>query len=473
MKRKNRYIALVFALILVSFLLSTAVSLMSLHIMSRHNLRDIDTVLAARIHEAVSSQLSEPIAVAKTMGHNSFLINALEQEAKTDDNSIEQLMKGFLHGIQSGLSYTTAFIISDATGRYYTSEGITKIINTNESKSDAWYPLFIASSEDYDLDVDRDENSDEWVIYINDKVRNSEGRLLGVCGVGIKMTKLQDLFYDLEKEYSVKINLVNADGLVQVDTDEINIENAYLQDVPLSMKNRNEYVYQKGSGNDFTVTKYVDNLGWYLVVQDNGAEETTPYLNVILINLLLCGLVLIVMILSMRHLRKRTMELSNASFRDQLTQLYNRRAYEEDKFEFIEDGLPADFVHIAVDVNGLKTSNDTLGHDAGDELIRGAADCLRQCFSSHGRVYRTGGDEFTAMVTLSEKHLQEKLAELDRLTSSWSGRLNRYLSMSVGTAAARDFPEEGIGGLVRISDERMYAAKAEHYRRTGEKRRGQ
>ena len=140
MKRKNRYIALVFALILVSFLLSTAVSLMSLHIMSRHNLRDIDTVLAARIHEAVSSQLSEPIAVAKTMGHNSFLINALEQEAKTDDNSIEQLMKGFLHGIQSGLSYTTAFIISDATGRYMSTGMKTPMNGSSTSMTKSGIP---------------------------------------------------------------------------------------------------------------------------------------------------------------------------------------------------------------------------------------------------------------------------------------------------------------------------------------------
>ena len=51
-----------------------------------------------------------------------------------------------------------------------------------------------------------------------------------------------------------------------------------------------------------------------------------------------------------------------------------------------------------MDVNGLKKVNDQLGHDAGDELLKGASSCISRCFGSYGKAYRTGGDEFIAIV---------------------------------------------------------------------------
>ncbi|MCR5741555.1 MAG: diguanylate cyclase [Gammaproteobacteria bacterium] len=44
------------------------------------------------------------------------------------------------------------------------------------------------------------------------------------------------------------------------------------------------------------------------------------------------------------------------------------------------------------DINGLKTENDTIGHEAGDELICGSAECMKNAFSRHGKIYRVGGD---------------------------------------------------------------------------------
>jgi diguanylate cyclase (GGDEF)-like protein len=459
-------------MVIVSFLLSTGVSLLSLSLVVHNNVKDIDTILAARIYESVSSQLSEPLTVAKAMANSSFLINTLKQEKPGRDPETEQRLKAYLYGIQSGMSYTTAFVISDITKRYYTCEGVTKIIRPGTDEMDSWYIQFLEGDQDFDLDVDMDEDShSEWIVYVNGKVRDVDGRLLGVCGVGIHMTNLQDLFYTLEKEYNVKILLVDTDGLVQVDTDAINIEKAYHENLPVSMKNRSEYVYQKGKGSEFTVTKYVENLGWYLVVKSSGAGTPTQYLNVVMINLLLCLLVLAILIFSMRHIRKRNRELSDASFKDQITQLYNRRAYEEDKAAWSSEPLEDGFTHIAADLNGLKKANDTFGHDAGDELIKGAAVCLKRCFAPYGRVYRTGGDEFAAILTISDKHLAAVLEELEEVTSSWSGTLNKNLSISTGAATHSEFPDESLEGLVRISDDRMYAAKAAYYRRSGQQPR--
>ena len=90
----------------------------------------------------------------------------------------------------------------------------------------------------------------------------------------------------------------------------------------------------------------------------------------------------------------------------------------------------------SVDINGLKTVNDTLGHEAGDELICGAARCIEATLGTWGKCYRTGGDEFIV------------LAEMD-----WTET------------------QEALARLAREADQAMYARKAEYYRQTGNDRR--
>ena len=57
--------------------------------------------------------------------------------------------------------------------------------------------------------------------------------------------------------------------------------------------------------------------------------------------------------------------------------------------------------------------------------------------------------------------------------AGWKGQHVEGLSLALGFAAGREFPSQNITELGRISDERMYAAKEEYYRRTGKERRGQ
>ena len=283
------------------------------------------------------------------------------------------------------------------------------------------------------------------------------------------MTGSQDLFAALEKEYRVKICLIGADGLIHVDTDESRIETEYLSDV--SVGNSSDYVYQKLGGGSFAVTKYIERLGWYLVVESDGAGERGEILNVLLLNIVLCAAVLVIMLLAIRIIIARTKALASASFVDQTTQLLNRRAFEEKKSELAMSELKESFVYVTADLNGLKGVNDTLGHAAGDELIRGAADCLRAAFGAFGDIYRIGGDEFAAILYLTDAQREAAMAALDHASAEWSGQQIKGLSLSCGYASSREFPSENIGELMKISDERMYAAKEQYYRETGAERR--
>ncbi len=167
--------------------------------------------------------------------------------------------------------------------------------------------------------------------------------------------------------------------------------------------------------------------------------------------------------------KRREEHLIRLSMTDELTRLYNRRCYEEDLAQYREKPLEDDFVIFSIDVNGLKTVNDTKGHSAGDELIKGAADCLALSLRHGGRVYRTGGDEFMAVAHTAAP--EEIRTEIRNRADEWHGMYIDEITMSVGYAAFHDHPDASMDELERIADADMYAEKDRHYRERGIDRR--
>ena len=153
---------------------------------------------------------------------------------------------------------------------------------------------------------------------------------------------------------------------------------------------------------------------------------------------------------------------------DQLTDLQNRRSFEETVEQFSKE-LPAGCCIIVVDVNDLKKTNDTFGHHAGDELLIGAAKCLCRSFTGTDRIYRTGGDEFVVIITDEHYDVDAALNRLKRYSADWKGELIHGFSISAGVASAKEFDD--MDAILRAADQRMYEAKREYYENTGKDRR--
>ena len=297
----------IIAAVTVSFLLAIVVSIYSLTMLARENTKEIDMMLTYRIYDTISSSLNEPITVAKTMACDDFLADFLEHEDDMDESEAVAVMQRYLSGLRDGLGYDSAFLVSERSRRYYTYEGLNKIVDPENDEHDVWYSLFIDKDKPYDLDVDSDEvNQGLWTVFVNVRIVDESGTLLGVCGVGMQMTNLQELFLTSEREYGVKINLVDRNGLVQVDTEDINIENAWLDEEVLSREETDEYVYQTTGNNEFAVTKYVEYLGWYLVVRSAPTSISKDFINIILLNVALFLVVMAILIFTVAVILRRS-----------------------------------------------------------------------------------------------------------------------------------------------------------------------
>ena len=166
-------------------------------------------------------------------------------------------------------------------------------------------------------------------------------------------------------------------------------------------------------------------------------------------------------------------QVKELAYTDELTKLTNRRYFYEELKAIEDKELSPDTTIVFFDVNRLKYVNDNLGHDAGDELLVGAADCIRTAFSDNATsvISRMGGDEFIAMFIASKAELERRLEKFGKITADWKGTLVEEMAVSVGCAALRDYPDADINGLCRIADDNMYVAKKEYYTSAGIDRR--
>ena len=149
---------------------------------------------------------------------------------------------------------------------------------------------------------------------------------------------------------------------------------------------------------------------------------------------------------------------------DSLTGLGSRRAY-LDKLEALDQ--LGDISHVAVymlDLNDLKKINDTQGHVAGDEIIKGAADSIRKTFDKTNAIYRIGGDEF-AIICETGCDPKEMLVKLDHITSEWRGQMVDHLSISRGWIRASEYPGRTMEELMILADQMMYRNKEKYHAR--------
>ena len=115
-----------------------------------------------------------------------------------------------------------------------------------------------------------------------------------------------------------------------------------------------------------------------------------------------------------------------------------------------------------IDVDNFKTINDTLGHEAGDQLLRGLAVRLSWHMGSRDLLARTGGDEFTALLAgQRDEHNFRFIAGAMMSAGSVPIAIDGHsvdVRISVGMALSPDHADD-IDGLRKAADEAMYSAK--------------
>jgi len=151
--------------------------------------------------------------------------------------------------------------------------------------------------------------------------------------------------------------------------------------------------------------------------------------------------------------------------RDVLTNIYNRRAFDEAWNETINEHFknPTPTAFMLFDCDFFKALNDTYGHEVGDEVIKLSAITIQQSLPLDCPVYRIGGDEF-AIILLSRtpeqtvKIAHQCLNALELAPFNSIG-IKEHLTFSVGVSSTLADLSNEITNLPKQADMAMYKAK--------------
>jgi diguanylate cyclase (GGDEF)-like protein len=154
--------------------------------------------------------------------------------------------------------------------------------------------------------------------------------------------------------------------------------------------------------------------------------------------------------------------LSDAAHRDPLTDLLNRRGFQETFDLELERARRADqpLSLIVGDLDRFKRVNDAHGHAAGDAVLRRVADAIRGAKRGFDRAARVGGEEFAVLAPDADEHGAYMLAERIRAAvhEAFADQEDASLTISFGIAT-HPLHGQSADGLLRTADQALYAAK--------------
>ncbi len=146
---------------------------------------------------------------------------------------------------------------------------------------------------------------------------------------------------------------------------------------------------------------------------------------------------------------------------DLLTGVYNRNAMNNRIIDDVNgmNVIPKPFGVFFIDVNGLKTINDTQGHLSGDNLLKDVASALKDLEGDNIEIYRVGGDEFMIIVT------ESKPADFDAFHKTLLAKCELPNRAHFAVGACHSDEAEDIRKAMQTADARMYEVKEEYYSR--------
>ena len=146
---------------------------------------------------------------------------------------------------------------------------------------------------------------------------------------------------------------------------------------------------------------------------------------------------------------------------DPLTRLWNRRVFYED-CKRLRNTVTA---VASVDMNGLKKTNDELGHESGDRALRIIGRGLLGISGKKAHAYRIGGDEFMVLfIRCDEEEITQSLTVF--MDEIWQSGLSVAMGLTTTWECGGSLEE-----MIRISDQRMYADKSKYYQLHDRRRR--
>jgi diguanylate cyclase (GGDEF)-like protein len=468
MHDKRYLIATVSILLVVGFLATTLVS----YFVSRASLRETIVVnelplTSDNIYSEVQKDLISPVLISSMMASDTFARDwVLAGEGEVDQ------MTRFLREVMERYNAFTSFFVSERTRIYYHADGVLKTVSEAEPR-DEWYFRVRRMAQRYEINVDPDmANQDALTIFINYRVLDYDGALIGVTGVGLTVNAVRNLIRDYQKRFQRTVYFVDSAGAIVLVSDADQVPEAKIgaregMDQIVAQLRRDTagtFQYTRQGHTHLANIRFIPELNWYLFVEKLEDEALSDVRHTLYVNLAICALITVLVLLATWFTINRFQDrLEAMATTDKLTGLASRHACDILMPEALKDAQRSgdSLAVILLDIDRFKTVNDTHGHLAGDRVICGVADIVRGVLPTSDIICRWGGEEF--LIVLKNTSVTDAERAAEQIRQIVEGTMFQYGGQSMATTVslgvARMRADETALQLIARADRALYGAK--------------
>lgn len=469
MQGKKLYFSVILCLLLaVGFLTTSFVSFYVARDSLEEQISNTALPLTSdNIYSEIQRDLLQPIFISSLMAHDTFV----RDWALSGEENPQKIIK-YLDEIRSRYDTITSYFVSEKTRNYYHPSGIIKQVQEDDP-ADAWYFRSRDAKKPYEVNIDHDTvNRSRISIFVNYQVRDFDGNIIGITGVGLSVNSVTSLIETYQARYGRTIYFVDNQGHVTLRGSGFGNARS-LHERPGMRYHATQILtspgasisYEEDGHTYFVNSRLVPEFGWLLIVEQsdlasNSRIQGTLFIN-IAISLLITVIVGLVAYLTVRNYQNRLEELAS---RDKLTGTFNRQVFDM-VFEQTTRSAARQKSPLSVmtfDLDGFKEINDTYGHPGGDTVLREVLTSVRLQLRDADLICRWGGDEFVVLFPGMGRQdalsCARSLADHIRNTPIRFGRDNITATISAGVTQYRD--GEDLDTLMSRVDNALYTAKA-------------
>lgn len=269
----------------------------------------------------------------------------------------------------------------------------------------------------------------------------------------------EKFYFDVESQSCVETrNITEAGNFESI------FENANIDDEDL-LTYTNKHYTSSFNGENYEIfmvpiTNIEGNDVGYFISISEGNEQYTLWLqyvvNVIMLVIITVGLYVIIYLINDRKKSARA-----NSYSDALTNLYNRRFFNEklDKEISRSNRTGTSFALLMFDIDHFKKVNDTYGHEQGDQVLIALSHRISQMIRIEDTFARFGGEEFVVILTNADNKIGETKAEQIRSYVADKKIAGLEITISIGVTSYT--AESTLKSMISEADKAMYEAKDE------------
>ena len=194
------------------------------------------------------------------------------------------------------------FLATATTNRYYSAGKLDGVLDPDGK--DGWFKVILNSPNDFEVNMDFDRVSGNIALFINYKIYDDNGKVIGITGVGGKLENALDMISTNAVSSQDNFFAINKSGLIQLHKNKDYILKTNIKDLDpelakaidnISNSKENIASFEDKDGNDFFVALVpMKSLGWSIICQIPKAELFSPLKSILIYSLIVSIVVLLV-----------------------------------------------------------------------------------------------------------------------------------------------------------------------------------